>query len=193
MGRERDLCQFSPFPIFRMMCIQLALSSEQPNRTDIMFWAGWWEGLCGIWALLDHIFSHFSPPILAEVPFQQAGKAAVHTLPCTGFVMLLGCLVRNTFSESCCPGVNTHPLARTGVRPGRCKACASNLKSRIPLSCVSKGRHTSSPGVSPQLHSLGFSWGRCHCHFCQGLSIPVAGPPTLPAGAPKLDRNLLFD
>lgn len=113
MGRERDLCQFSPFPIFRRMGIQLALSSEQPNRTDIMFWAGWWEGLCGIWALLDHIFSHFSPPILAEVPFQQAGKAAVHTLHCTGFVMLLGCLVRNTFLESCCPGVNTHPLAST--------------------------------------------------------------------------------
>ena len=78
-----------------------------------MLWAGWWEGLCGIWALLDPIFSSFSAPILAEVPFQHAGKAAVHTLPCTGFAMLLGCLGRDTFLGRCCPGVNTHPLAST--------------------------------------------------------------------------------
>lgn len=84
---------------------------RQPDTTNIVLWAGWWEGLRGIWALLDHIFPPFSPPILAEVPFQRARKAAVHTLPYTGFAMLLGCLGRDTFSGRCCPGVNTHPLA----------------------------------------------------------------------------------
>lgn len=69
--------------------------------------AGWWEGMCGIWASLDHIFSSFSPPILAQVPFQWAGKATVHTLSCTGFAVLPGCLDRDTFLGRCCK----HPPA----------------------------------------------------------------------------------
>lgn len=86
-----------------------------------------------------------------------------------------------------------HPLLATPeLRPGRCEACASNLKSRTPLSSVSQEGHSSSPGASPQHHSLDFPWGRYHSHLCPGLSIPEAGPLALPAADPRLDHNLLL-
>jgi len=95
-------------------------------------------------------FLLFFPPILAEAPFQQAGKAAVHTLPCTGLATILRCLGRDTFLGRCYPGVNIHSLASTWGKVRKMQnLCLRPEKQDFTALCVQGRIFIMAWGITP--------------------------------------------